>query len=277
VYLNVFADSAQIARMIGDPRVQGVSLTGSERAGSAVGEVAGRHMKKYVLELGGSDPFIVLDAENLEATVAAAVDNRLFNAGQACTASKRFIVLDDVYDAFLEKFVEAMREARPGDPADPGTRLGPLSSQDVVDDLVEQVDDALAKGATLHTGGRRGERPGAYYEPGVLTGVTPEMRAYSEELFGPVAVVHRAASAEEAIALANESPYGLAASIYTADLARARTLAEDLESGMVWINGTSKSSPDLPFGGVKRSGVGRELARFGIDEFANKKLVRIPR
>jgi succinate-semialdehyde dehydrogenase/glutarate-semialdehyde dehydrogenase len=263
--------------MIGDPRVQGVSLTGSERAGSAVGEVAGRHMKKYVLELGGSDPFIVLDAENLEATVAAAVNNRLFNGGQACTASKRFIVLDDVYDAFLEKFVEAMREARPGDPADPGTRLGPLSSQDVVDDLVEQVDDALAKGATLHTGGRRGERPGAYYEPGVLTGVTPEMRAYSEELFGPVAVVHRAASAEEAIALANESPYGLAASIYTADLARARTLAEDLESGMVWINGTSKSSPDLPFGGVKRSGVGRELARFGIDEFANKKLVRIPR
>jgi succinate-semialdehyde dehydrogenase/glutarate-semialdehyde dehydrogenase len=277
VYLNVFADSAQIARMIADPRVQGVSLTGSERAGSAVGEVAGRHMKKYVLELGGSDPFIVLDAENLEATVAAAVNNRLFNGGQACTASKRFIVLDDVYDAFLEKFVEAMREARPGDPADPGTRLGPLSSQDVVDDLVEQVDDALAKGATLHTGGRRGERPGAYYEPGVLTGVTPEMRAYSEELFGPVAVVHRAASAEEAIALANESPYGLAASIYTADLARARTLAEDLESGMVWINGTSKSSPDLPFGGVKRSGVGRELARFGIDEFANKKLVRIPR
>lgn len=277
VYVNLFADSAQITRIIGDPRVQGVSLTGSEKAGSAVGEAAGRHMKKYVLELGGADPFIVLDAENLEATVAAAVNNRLFNGGQACTASKRFIVLEDVYDAFLEKFVRAMRESRPGDPTDPATRFGPLSSQSVVEDLVEQVDDAIVKGATLLTGGQRSEGSGAYYEPTVLTDVTPEMRAHSEELFGPVAVVHKVASAEEAIALANESPYGLAASIYTADVERARSLAGDLESGMVWINGTSKSSPDLPFGGVKRSGVGRELSKFGINEFANKKLVRIPR
>ncbi|GAB3681614.1 NAD-dependent succinate-semialdehyde dehydrogenase [Saccharopolyspora tripterygii] len=277
VYTNLFADSAQIAEIIADPRVQGVSLTGSEQAGSAVGEVAGRHMKKYVLELGGSDPFIVLDAENLDATVAGAVNNRLFNGGQACTASKRFIVLEDVYDAFLDKFVRAMRDVQPGNPTDPATRFGPLSSQSVVDDLTEQVEDALALGATSHTGGHRAEGPGAYYEPAVLTGVTPQMRAYSEELFGPVAVVHKVASAEEAIALANESPYGLAASIYTADLAQARSLARDLETGMVWINGTSKSSPDLPFGGVKRSGVGRELAKFGINEFANKKLVRIPR
>lgn len=277
VYVNLFADSAQIAQLIGDSRVQGVSLTGSERAGSAVGEVAGRHMKKYVLELGGSDPFIVLDAENLDATVAGAVNNRLFNGGQACTASKRFIVLENVYDAFLEKFVQAMRESQPEDPTNPATRFGPLASQSVVDDLVDQVEDAVAKGATLLTGGQRSEGPGAYYEPAVLADVTPEMRAYSEELFGPVAVVHKVGSAEAAIALANESPYGLAASIYTADLARARSLAEDLESGMVWINGTSKSSPDLPFGGVKRSGVGRELSKFGINEFANKKLVRIPR
>jgi succinate-semialdehyde dehydrogenase/glutarate-semialdehyde dehydrogenase len=268
VYANVFADNTQIARMIGDPRVQGVSLTGSERAGSAIGEVAGRHMKKYVLELGGSDPFIVLDSENLDATVQQAAQSRLFNCGQACTASKRFIVLADVHAEFLDKFVRAMRDSAP--------RLGPLASQTVVDDLAEQVDDALAKGATLLTGGRRGDGPGAFYEPTVLTDVTPEMRAYSEELFGPVAVVHQADSVEEAIALANGSPYGLAAAVYTADVARARVVAEELECGMVWINGTSKSAPDLPFGGVKRSGVGRELAELGIAEFANKKLVRIP-
>ncbi|MDQ0381320.1 NAD-dependent succinate-semialdehyde dehydrogenase [Amycolatopsis thermophila] len=275
-YLNLFADSAQIARLIGDPRVQGVSLTGSERAGSAVGEVTGRHMKKYVLELGGSDPFIVLDDTDLEATVAQAVHNRLFNAGQACTASKRFIVLAEVHDAFLERFVRAMREVRPADPTDPATRLGPLASRDVVDDLAEQVEDAVAKGAILHTGGRRVPGPGSFYEPTVLTGVTPGMRAYAEELFGPVAVVHRVASEREAVALANESPFGLAASVYTADVERARALARDLECGMVWINGTSRSAPDLPFGGVKRSGVGRELGELGITEFANKKLVRIP-
>lgn len=276
VYVNLFADSAQITQIIGDPRVQGVSLTGSERAGSAVGEVAGRHMKKYVLELGGSDPFLVLDAENLDATVQGAVNNRLFNGGQACTASKRFIVQEDVYDTFLNKFVQAMEEAQPGDPTDPATRFGPLSSQSVVNDLAEQVEDAVAKGASLLTGGRRGEGPGAYYQPGVLTDVTPEMRAYSEELFGPIAVVHKVSSAAEAITMANDSPYGLAASIYTADVAQARALAKDLDSGMVWINSTSKSAPDLPFGGVKRSGVGRELSKFGIDEFANKQLVRIP-
>lgn len=185
-------------------------------------------------------------------------------------------MLDDVYDAFLDKFVPAMRESVLREPTDPATRFGPLSSQSVVDDLVEQIDDALAKRATLHTGGRLSDGQDTYYQPGVLTGVTPEMRAYSEELFGPVAVVYRVASAEEAVALANESPYGLAASIYTADVEHARALAKDLESGMVWINGTSKSAPDLPFGGVKRSGVGRELSKFGIDEFANKKLVRIP-
>lgn len=276
LYRNLFAENAQIARIIGDSRVQGVSLTGSERAGSAVGEVAGRHMKKYVLELGGSDPLLVLDAENLDEAVAGAVRNRLFNGGQACTASKRFIVLDEVYDTFLERFVRAMRETEPGDPSDPATRFGPMSSRAAVDELAEQVEDAIAQGATVLTGGRRGGGAGAYYEPTVLTGVTPGMRAYSEELFGPVAVVHKVASPEEAVALANESPYGLGAAIYTADVARARSLAGELESGMVWINSTSRSSPDLPFGGVKRSGVGRELARFGIDEFANKKLVRIP-
>jgi len=268
VYRNIFADNAQIERMIADPRVQGVSLTGSERAGSIIGAIAGRNMKKYVLELGGSDPFLVLDAENLDTAVRHGVQNRLFNCGQACTASKRFIVLADVYPQFVEKFVQSMREFAP--------RLGPMSSQSAVDDLAAQVDDAVAKGATVHTGGRRGEGPGAFYEPTVLTDVTPQMRAYTEELFGPVAVIYRAGSVDEAVALANESPYGLAASVYTADVERARDIAGQLECGMVWINSTSKSAPDLPFGGVKRSGVGRELAQLGINEFANKKLVRIP-
>lgn len=273
VYVNVFADNEQVATMISDPRVRGVSLTGSERAGSAVGEIAGRHMKKYVLELGGSDPFIVLDADDVAATAAAAVSNRMRNGGQTCIASKRFIVLADVYDAFLDEFVRTMREYHPGDPSDPTTRFGPLSSEGVVNDLEAQVQDAVAKGATVLTGGRKVDGPGAYYEATVLTGVTVGMRAYTEELFGPVAVVYKVQSTDEALALANASQFGLGASIFTADVQRARELATHLESGMVWINGLSRSAPDLPFGGVKGSGVGRELGRYGMDEFANKKLI----
>ncbi|MET7772705.1 NAD-dependent succinate-semialdehyde dehydrogenase [Nocardia sp. NPDC005366] len=277
VYLNVFASNDQVARIIADPRVRGVSLTGSERAGSAVAEVAGRHLKKYVLELGGSDPFLVLDDADLGRTVTAAVRNRMANGGQACTASKRFIVLDEVYDRFLAAFVAAMREHEPGDPTDPATVFGPLSSQRAVDDLARQVDDAIAKGATVSTGGQRIEGPGAFFQATVLTDVTPAMRAYREELFGPVAVVYRVDSVDAAVELANDSPYGLAASVFCADTELARAVGDRLETGMVWINGVSASSPDLPFGGVKRSGVGRELAHYGIAEFANKKLVRSPR
>lgn len=276
-FINVFADSTQVASMISDPRVRGVSLTGSERAGSAVGEVAGRHMKKYVLELGGSDPFIVLDANDLAGTVAAAASNRMRNGGQTCIASKRFIVLADVYDAFLDAFVQAMREYHPGDPTDPATRFGPLSSHDVVNDLEEQVQDAVAKGATVLAGGRKIEGSGAYYEATVLTGVTPEMRAYGEELFGPVAVVYKVDSPREALELANASRFGLGASVFSSDVPQAQELARDLESGMVWINGLSRTAPDLPFGGVKHSGVGRELGRYGIEEFANKKLIHTSR
>jgi succinate-semialdehyde dehydrogenase/glutarate-semialdehyde dehydrogenase len=273
VYVNVFADNAQVAKMISDPRVQGVSLTGSERAGAAVGEIAGRHMKKVVLELGGSDPFLVLDDSDLDATVAAAVNNRMTNGGQACTASKRFIVVDGVYERFLDAFTEAMRRIVPGDPSDPATAFGPLSSSGAVNELAEQVEDAVAKGARVLTGGRRGKSD-AFYEATVLIDVTSEMRAHSEELFGPVAVVYRVASEEEAITLANESPFGLGAAIFTSDPEQGRRVAERLEVGMAWINGTSKSAPDLPFGGVKRSGVGRELGRYGFDEFSNKKLIR---
>ena len=277
VYTNVFATNEQVADILADPRIQGVSLTGSERAGSAVGEIAGRHMKKYVLELGGSDPFIVVDPADMAATAKAAALGRMNNAGQVCTASKRFIVLDDVYDDFVTQFVSAVQEFTPGDPASESTTLGPLSSDTAADDLQQQLDEAVAAGATLLLDGGRVEGPGSYFAPAVLTDVTPAMRAYREELFGPVAIVYRVADFDEAIALANESPYGLAASIFGRDEHALQESAAALDYGMVWINGISRSAPDLPFGGVKRSGVGRELSRYGMYEFANKKLVRIPR
>jgi len=275
-YTNVFATSAQIATMIADARVQGVSLTGSEQAGSAVGEIAGRHMKKYVLELGGSDPFIVLGDADLDAAATAAVVGRMSNAGQACTASKRFIVVEEVFDTFVHRFTEAVRDYPVGDPTDPETRLGPLSSEDTRSDLATLVDEAVEKGARVLVGGAPLDGDGAYYPATVLTDVTPQMRAYYEELFGPVAVVYRARDAEDAIRLANDSPFGLASTVFSSDIAAAKEIATRLDTGMVWINSTSRSAPDLPFGGVKRSGVGRELAKFGINEFANKKLVRTP-
>lgn len=275
-YINAFVTSEQIATMIADPRIHGVSLTGSEKAGSAVGEVAGRHMKKYVLELGGSDPFIVLEDADVDKAVGAAVMGRLGNNGQACTASKRFIVLDDVYDEFVGKFAGVMGTITTGDPAEQQTLLGPLSSAAAVDDLASQVDDAVAKGATLLAGGHRVAGDGAYYEATVLTGVTPNMRAYSEELFGPAAVVYRVSSHDEAVKLANDSPFGLGGTVFSQDIEKAKALGARIDTGMVWINAVTGSAPDLPFGGVKGSGVGRELAAYGISEFANKKLVRVP-
>ncbi|WP_432397609.1 NAD-dependent succinate-semialdehyde dehydrogenase [Pseudarthrobacter sp. L19] len=276
-YTNLFLDNDQVAEIIADSRVQGVSLTGSERAGAAVAEVAGRNLKKYVLELGGSDPFIVLDSDDLDATVKAAVGGRMGNAGQACTASKRFIVLEDLYEPFVEKFTERMARIKPGDPQQEDTRFGPLSSQSAADGLVEQIQDAVDKGATLRTGGHKVDGPGAYVEPTVLTDVTPEMRAFSEELFGPAAVIYKVASVEEAIDLANGSPYGLGGSVFSADPAKAQDVADQLDTGMVFINSVAQTQADMPFGGVKRSGVGRELGRFGMDEFVNKKLIRTPR
>lgn len=276
-YINLFLSNEQVAEVIADDRVQGVSLTGSERAGSAVAEVAGRNLKKYVLELGGSDPFIVLDSEDLDATVKAAVSGRMGNAGQACTASKRFIILEDLYEAFVEKFTARMSAVKPGDPLLADTRFGPLSSQGAADGLIEQIKDAVDKGATLRTGGHHVEGPGAYVEPTVLTDVTPGMRAFSEELFGPAAVIYKVASVEEAIELANGSPYGLGGAVFSADAEKAKDVADQLDTGMVFINSVAETQADLPFGGVKRSGVGRELARFGMNEFVNKKLIRTPR
>ncbi|MCW2846609.1 MAG: NAD-dependent succinate-semialdehyde dehydrogenase [Marmoricola sp.] len=274
-YLNIFATNDQIADMIADPRVQGVSLTGSERAGAAVAEIAGRHLKKVVLELGGSDAFIVLDAPDLDATVRSATRGRMSNTGQACNAAKRFVVAEPVYDDFVAKLTASFEEMTPGDPMDRGTAIGPLSSQSAADTLAAQVDKAVSQGATVLTGGQKVDGPGAFFQPTLLADVTPDMDAYSEELFGPVGVVYKVASADEAVELTNSSSFGLSGSVWSGDEALARDVADRLEVGMAFVNEHGTTMPGLPFGGVKRSGFGRELGRWGMEEFVNKKLVRV--
>jgi succinate-semialdehyde dehydrogenase / glutarate-semialdehyde dehydrogenase len=271
-YTNLYATNEQIESVIADRRVQGVSLTGSERAGAAVAEIAGRHLKKVVLELGGSDPFILLSTDDLDAAVESAVSARLENTGQACNAGKRFIVADGLYDAFLAKFTAALTGARVGDPNDPQTVVGPLSSTAAADRLAEQVERAVAQGATLVSGG---QRSGTVFPPAVLTGVTVENDIHHEELFGPVAVVYRVQSEDEAVDLANDTPFGLGSYVFTTDAEQALRVADGLQTGMVFINLVGGDGVELPFGGVKRSGTGRELGRFGADEFVNKKLIRV--
>jgi len=270
-YVNVYASTDQVAKMIADPRVQGVSVTGSERAGAAVAEIAGRHLKKVALELGGSDPFIVLGADDLDAVVEAAVAARLDNTGQSCNAAKRFIVVDPLYDAFLEKFTAAMAANELGDPTLEETALGPLSSVEAATRVADQVDRAVAQGATKVIGGAR---DGAYYPPTVLTGVTPKMDAYREEFFGPVGVVYRVPDEDAAIKLANDTPFGLGSYVFSNDLEQAARVADRIDAGMVYVNIVMADSPELPFGGVKRSGTSRELSLLGADEFVNKKLIR---
>ncbi|MEU6761869.1 NAD-dependent succinate-semialdehyde dehydrogenase [Streptomyces sp. NPDC046853] len=275
VYTNLFVSHDEISRIIDSPVVRGASLTGSEGAGSKVAERAGRNMKPSLLELGGSDVFIVLDRENLERTIGAAVAGRMANTGQSCVASKRFIVLEDVYDDFVEGMRRKFEELRPGDPADESTTLGPLSSEQAAADLADQIRETVEQGAELVTGGHRIDRPGAFVEPTVITGVKPGMRAYAEELFGPAAVIYRVADEDEAIALANDSQYGLGGSVFCGDVERGRRVAERVETGMVWVNHPTSTQPDLPFGGIKRSGYGRELSKLGMQEFVNRKLVRV--
>jgi succinate-semialdehyde dehydrogenase/glutarate-semialdehyde dehydrogenase len=275
-YINLFATNEQAADVIADPRVRGVSVTGSERAGTAVASLAGQHLKKVVLELGGSDPFIVLDTDDLSQVVKDAVGARMENTGQACNAAKRFIVAEPLYNDFVEQLTAEMAALRMGDPTDPETSYGPLCSEAAATGLMAQVQDAIDKGATVHTGGRRPDGPGAYVEATVLTDVTPDMRAYREELFGPVAVVYRVRDAEEALELANDTPFGLGGSVYHTDRDVALDLANRLDTGMVWVNEPEGGGPELPFGGTKRSGVGRELGPYGIDEFVNKKLIHVP-
>ena len=271
-YVNVYVSAKQAAQIVADPRVQGVSVTGSERAGAAVAEVAGRNLKKVALELGGSDPFIVLATDDLDTVVAAAVDARLDNTGQSCNAAKRFIVVDGLYDDFVGKFTAAMAAAPQGDPMTRGTVLGPLSSVEAATRLQGQVDRAVAQGATVVTGG--GSRDGAYYPATVLTDVTPAMDAYREEFFGPVGVVYRVADEDAAVKLANDTSFGLGSYVYSNDPDQAARVADRIEAGMVYVNIVMADSPELPFGGVKRSGTARELGLLAADEFVNKKLIR---
>ena len=263
-YVNIYATNEQIADVIADPRVQGVSLTGSERAGAAVAEIAGRNLKKVVLELGGSDPFILLSTDDLDATVESAIAGRFENTGQACNAAKRFIVAADLYDEFLDKFTKKVLGI--------ADDLAPLSSLGAAERLAEQIDRAVADGANLVS---QGERKGAYFPPGVLTGVSADSASYREELFGPVAMVFKVNSEDEAVELANDIPFGLGSYVFTTDTEQAHRVADKIDAGMVYVNLVGADGVELPFGGVKRSGYGRELGRFGIDEFVNKKLIRI--
>src|SRR4051795_9709913 len=285
-YENVYATNEQVEWVIADPRIRGVSVTGSERAGAAVAEIAGRNLKKVGLEMGGSAPFIVLGTDDLDSTVESAVAARLDNTGQSCNAAKRFIVLDEYYEPFLEKFTEAMTATKPGDPTSSESEIGPLSSTAAADRLEAQVKRAVDQGARIVAGGGR---EGNFFEPTVLTDISPDNDAYREELFGPVAQVYRVSSEEEAVKLANDTPYGLGSYVMTNDADQARRVADQIEAGMVFVNlvgagcaermGAGRvlltpggpAGPGLPFGGVKNSGFGRELGRYGIDEFVNKK------
>jgi succinate-semialdehyde dehydrogenase / glutarate-semialdehyde dehydrogenase len=271
VYQNIYASHEQIEWVIADPRVHGISVTGSERAGAAVAEVAGRNLKKVVLELGGSDPFILLGSDDLDAAAQQAAEARLDNTGQSCNAAKRFIVADELYDDFLEKFREQLAAAKPGDPTAEGTDVGPLSSESAADRLEDQVKRAVENGAEVLVGGKR---DGNYFEPTILTGIEPGDEASQEEFFGPVAQVYRAGSEDEAVSLANETPFGLGSYLMTNDPDQAERVADKIEAGMVYVNLVGADSPELPFGGFKRSGFGRELGRYGADEFVNKKLIR---
>ncbi len=274
LYTNLLISHDQSDRIIDDPRIKGVALTGSVAAGRSLAARAGKNLKVSSMELGGSDAFIVLDDADLEHTVKWAVWGRMYNAGQTCCAAKRFIVVDELADRFLEKFRTALAALKAGDPADEKTTLGPLSSESALVDLLKQVDQAVAKGAKLLLGGKRVDRPGSYMEPTILTDIKPTNPAFREEFFGPVALFFRVKDEEAAIALANDSDFGLGGSVFTKDEARGRRVASRVETGMMFINNISWSDAELPFGGIKDSGYGRELGNMGIQEFVNKKLVR---
>jgi succinate-semialdehyde dehydrogenase/glutarate-semialdehyde dehydrogenase len=275
VFQTVLIPGKQAQALIDDTRIAAVTLTGSEEAGKLVAGASGSALKPTVLELGGSDPFIVLEDADLEAAARVAIDARFQNAGQSCIAAKRFIVVESVADEFEQRFLKGIHQLIVGDPVEEGVRIGPLAKSDLVDALDDQINASQAKGAAILAGGRRLEREGYFYEPTLISSVTPEMAVFTEETFGPAAALVRAEDADEAIAMANDSRFGLGANLWTKDLDRAKVLARKIEAGSVFVNGVVASDPRLPFGGIKHSGYGRELSGFGIREFVNVKTVWI--
>jgi succinate-semialdehyde dehydrogenase/glutarate-semialdehyde dehydrogenase len=275
VFQTLLIGSGQVGRVLDDPRVRAATLTGSEAAGAQVASQAGRQIKKTVLELGGSDPFIVMPSADLDRAARTAAEARTINNGQSCIAAKRFIVDRRVAAEFERRFVAAMREMRVGDPLDEATQIGPLATAQILEDLDGQVRRSVEMGARILTGGQRLDRPGHFYAPTILADAPADSPAYREELFGPVAVLFTADGAEDAVRLANDTEFGLGASAWTADPAEQRYFADEIESGMVFVNGMVASDARLPFGGVKRSGYGRELSAYGIREFVNVKTVRV--
>ena len=274
-YTNLLISHDQVNRVIDDPRVKGVALTGSVEAGKSVAARAGQNLKKSTMELGGSDAFIVLEDADLDKTVEWAVWAKMNNAGQCCVAGKRFIVMENLADEFLDKFQTALADLKPGNPMVETTTLAPLSTEDALVKLLAQVDQAVTKGATLVMGGGRVDRPGSFMQPTILDNITPDNPAFREEFFGPVALFFRVKNEDEAVALANDSEFGLGGSVFTGDVARGKRVASRINTGMVFINHPTWTTPDLPFGGIKNSGYGRELSSMGIQEFVNKKLVRV--
>ena len=269
LFINLNADNDSVAKAIEDPRVSAVTVTGSTRAGSAVASTAARVVKKSLLELGGSDPFIVLADANIDKAVEVGIEARFQNAGQVCIAAKRFILERPIAEEFTRKFVQAASRVKAGNPLDETTTIGPIARDDLRDGIHDQVERSIASGAKLLLGGRKIDGPGYFYEPTVLGDVTPGVAAFDEEIFGPVAAMSVADDVEHAIQLANHSEYGLSGNLWTTDLERATQIARRLETGGVFINGFSASNPKLPVGGVKQSGYGRELSHFGIREFVN--------
>jgi len=273
IYQNLFLSGKDTSALVADERIKGVSLTGSDAAGASIAKIAGEHIKKSVLELGGTDPMIVLNDADIEKVMAGTINGRLRNAGQACTSSKRIIVQEEIYQTYLERITNHVNQLKVGNPMEEDTDMGPVSSASALETLLDQVSSSVEKGATLITGGKQLGTEGSFMTPTILTDLKPGMKAYDQEVFGPVVCIIKVKTVDEAIAIANDTVYGLGASIYTEDIELAHTIARRIDSGMVYINKQVSSSPELPFGGTKRSGYGRELSKAGILEFINKKLV----
>ncbi len=274
LYTNLLISGKRASALVSDERIKGVSLTGSEAAGASIASQAGKYLKKSVLELGGSDVFIILEDADIDKAVEWAVVGRMNNNGECCVASKRFIAVEPIADEFIHKFREKLSHIKVGDPMDPITELGPLSSEDAAVQIADQVQRSVDAGAKLLLGGKRVDRPGAFMQPTILTDLKPGMAAYHEELFGPVASFYRVKDEAAAIVLANDSPFGLGGSVFTQNIERGKRVADQIDTGMVFINHPTWTQADLPFGGSKRSGYGRELSELGIEEFVNKKLIR---